>query len=118
MKLTTTVPSDWKSVSNSKEARYDEIEKGKEVLEKNSLTWFTNFYSDLSKVAVYDFEQTPKISTYLYVICAGPYKVFEDVAEQPPQRVFVRESLIKNLRYELIMGIAKTTIKVYEEAFG
>jgi aminopeptidase N len=25
---------------------------------------------------VYDFEETPKISTYLYAICAGTWKVF------------------------------------------
>ena len=70
-------------------------------------------------MAAYEYEETPKISTYLYAICAGPYKVFED--DDPsyvPQRVFVRESLIENLRYELVMGITKTTIDRYEKLFG
>jgi aminopeptidase N len=35
-----------------------------------------------------------------------------------PQRVFVRKSLVKNLRYELIFGITKTTIDFYQKSFG
>jgi aminopeptidase N len=30
----------------------------------------------------------------------------------------VRESLIENLRYNLLFGITKTTIKLYEDVYG
>lgn len=36
----------------------------------------------------------------------------------PPQRVFVRKSLVKNLKDQLIFGITKTTIDYYQKTFG
>lgn len=52
----------------------------------------TDFYGVENRdCVVYEFEQTPKISTYLYAICAGPYKVFEDFDPMyVPQRIFIR----------------------------
>ena len=73
-----------------------------------------DFYDKGTELSIFDFEQTPKISTYLYAICAGPYKVFVD--EDPmyvPQRIFVRQSLVENLRHELMFGITKTTLDFY-----
>ena len=120
MSLITTVPKDWISVSNGIETRFDGASQdGKRVLENHGLEWFLGTYDNKDDVAVYEFEQTPKISTYLFAICAGPYKVFEDSDPQyVPQRVFVRESLVENLRYELIMGITKTTLKLYQDLYG
>ena len=40
--------------------------------------WFENFYEDKEDLCSYEFEQTPRISTYLYAVCAGPYTFFED----------------------------------------
>jgi len=36
----------------------------------------------------------------------------------PPQRVFVRESLVENLRLSLVTGVTKTTIDLYQKSFG
>lgn len=70
-------------MGNEKEIRYENAAvEGKRVLEKYSTEWFLDFYEDKSKVAAYEFERTPKISTYLYALCAGPYKVFEDYDPQ------------------------------------
>jgi len=35
-----------------------------------------------------------------------------------PQRIFVRQSLKENMRYELVFGITKTTIEFYQKSFG
>jgi hypothetical protein len=79
MTLSLTIPQDWIAVANEKEVRYDRADQeGKRVLEKYDIEWFLNFYEDTSKVASYEFDRTPKISTYLYALCAGPYRVFED----------------------------------------
>jgi aminopeptidase N len=79
MTLSTTVPQDWVTISNSKEVRYEHAQnEGHKVLEKYDIEWFLPFYENQNSVACYEFEQTPRISTYLYAICAGPYKVFED----------------------------------------
>lgn len=78
-----------------------------------------NFYEDQSQVAVYEFDTTPRVSTYLYALAAGPYKCFEDFDPMyTPQRVFVRESLVENLRHDLIMGITKTTLDLYQKTYG
>lgn len=120
MTLSLTVPEDWIAVGNEKETRYNNAEvDGKRVLEKFGTDWFLNFYSDKSKVAAYEFDKTPKISTYLFALCAGPYRVFEDYDPMHvPQRVFVRESLVENLRHELICGITKTTLDLYQKTYG
>ena len=79
MTLSLTIPNDWIAVSNEKEVRYEHANKeGRRVLERDGIDWFLNFYEDQSKVSSYSFDKTPKISTYLYALCAGPYKCFED----------------------------------------
>jgi hypothetical protein len=96
MTLAITINNDWIAVSNDKETRYESPDgEGREVINKFGIDWFLGFYDNQEKVAVYEFQQTPKISTYLYAVCAGPYLKFEDFdPAYPPQRVFVRESLV------------------------
>ena len=79
MSLSVTIPQDWVAVGNERETRYEHAnEEGRRVLEKHGLDWFLNFYADPSTVAAYQFERTPRISTYLYALCVGPYKSFVD----------------------------------------
>jgi aminopeptidase N len=119
MTLAITIDNDWLAVSNEKEVRHEEVEEGRAVIDRFGINWFLNFYENQEQVAVYEFAQTPKISTYLYAICAGPYLKFEDFdPAYPPQRVFVRESLVENLRHELLTGITKTTLTLYENTYG
>jgi aminopeptidase N len=35
-----------------------------------------------------------------------------------PQRVFIRESLVEFLKHELIFGITKTTLDLYQKTYG
>jgi len=43
---------------------------------------------------LYIFEDTPKISTYLYALCAGPYYCIENTLPCPIKlRIFMKESL-------------------------
>lgn len=84
------------------------------VIERNKIDWFLDFYGNNEPFTVNEFEQTPRISTYLYAICAGPYRVFEDFDSMyVPQRIFVRQSLVENLKYKEIFGITKTTLDFY-----
>jgi hypothetical protein len=77
MTLMVTVPADWIAVSNSKETRFEDAGKdGYRVLERNEFVDFLQCYASGEKVSCYSFEETPRISTYLYAICAGPYHVF------------------------------------------
>jgi aminopeptidase N len=47
-------------------------------MERHGIEDFLTFYESPGQVAIYEFEQTPKISTYLYAICAGNFEVFCD----------------------------------------
>ena len=60
-------------------------------MERHGVDWFLDFYEKDDKISIYNFEQTPKISCYLYALCAGPYRVWED--DDPmhtPQRIYAR----------------------------
>lgn len=87
-------------------------------MSKNGLGWMVPFFGEEDPTVII-FETTARVSTYLYAVCAGPYVVFEDSDPfYPPQRVLVRKTLVPNLRYELVMGITKTTIDRYQEMNG
>lgn len=118
MTLAITCPDHWVATSNGISRRIDGAEAGKILIEKHGMEKFLSFYDD-SKIAVYEFEETAKISTYLYAICAGEYVVYED--NDPafvPQKVFVRASLDDNLNKERIFGVTKTTLVQYQQCFG
>jgi len=123
MSLIVLCPTEWRAVSNAIERRYnlrdDNNRSGRHILERSGIEWFLHFYDDESEVAISEFEQTPRISTYLYALCAGPYQVFEDYDPMyVPQRIFVRQSLVEFLRHELMFGITKTTLDFYQRNFG
>jgi len=79
MTLTVTTPHEWHAASNGIERRYESAAtNGRRVLERHGIEWFLDFYEDATAVSVSEFEQTPRISTYLFAICAGPYAVYRD----------------------------------------
>jgi aminopeptidase N len=120
MTLSVIVPQDWIAVSNEIEHRFEDCRTvGRSILEQNHTEWFLDLYGSDSAISVYSFDKTPKISTYLYAVCAGPYAMFEDSdPKYVKQRCFVRQSLKENLKSDLVMGITKTTLDVYEDAYG
>ena len=49
----------------------------------------------------FNFNTSAKISTYLYVIVAGPYGYFESNVEgMPPMRIYARKSLMDDVKHE------------------
>lgn len=81
------------------------------------LSFFIENYS-LQSLVVYEFDQTPKISTYLFAICAGPYTCHQGKIEPnyPVQRVFHRRNLSK-INPDLLTQIASQSIRNYEHLF-
>lgn len=120
MTLCVTCPRQWKAISNSQERCFETAaSKGRFLLERHGIEQFLDFYESPEEVSVYEFEQTPKISTYLFAVCAGNFRTLEDHdGMYPAQRIFVRQSLFENLRSELIFGVTKTTIDFYQKSFG
>ncbi|MEI8082903.1 MAG: aminopeptidase N, partial [Actinomycetes bacterium] len=94
-------PSDWQMVSNS--ATPEPIPVG-------------------DGIARWDFEPTPRISTYITALVAGPYHVVRDEYVGPhgtyPLGVFCRHSLASVLDADEILTITKQGFAFYEESFA
>ena len=85
MQLTVICPKEWQAISNEMETRYEysDSQKGQRIIEKHNIDWFLDFYDKESQeISICEFQQTPKIPTYLYALCAGPYSKFEDFDPQ------------------------------------
>ena len=99
--LTVTAPAHWQVVSN---APTPEPEPAGE----NTATW--------------SFEPTPRMSTYITALVAGPYHVVRDEYSGPhgtyPLGVFCRASLAQYLDAEDIFELTKQGFAFFEEQFN
>ena len=100
LNLTVKAPTKWTVISNTETPTPKNIE------------------NDFS---IWNFEQTPKMSSYLYAICAGPYAKKTDIYEgkfgKYPLAIFVRPSLSQYLDHEEIFEVTKQGFKWFEEKF-
>ncbi|MFZ9797215.1 MAG: aminopeptidase N [Candidatus Nanopelagicales bacterium] len=100
LNLTVKAPTKWTVISNTETPAPKNIEN--------------NF-------SIWTFNQTPKMSSYLYAICAGPYARKTDIYEgkfgKYPLAIFVRPSLSQYLDHEEIFEVTKQGFKWFEEKF-
>ena len=100
LNLTVKAPSNWTIISNTETPEPKNIEN--------------NF-------SIWTFAQTPKMSSYLYAICAGPYAKKLDIYEGKfgsyPLAIFVRPSLSQFLDHEEIFEVTKQGFKWFEDKF-
>ena len=62
---------------------------------------------------------SPKISTYLYAIVAGPYQYYESIEEgMPPMRIYARKTLYNFINHKEMFKIPQIGIKFYNDLFG
>ncbi|SDC64058.1 aminopeptidase N [Sanguibacter gelidistatuariae] len=100
--LTVTAPSAWQVVSNAPTP--EPVPAGESA-------------------AVWTFEPTPRISTYITAIVAGPYVVERSELTSSDGRViplglFVRASLAEHLDAEYLFDITRKGFAFYEEKFA
>ena len=74
--MSVSAPADWSVITAMKESRVEE--KG--------------------QLKVWHFDETPKLSPYNFSLHAGPYKVWEDNNAKYPLRLFVRQSVAKQIK--------------------
>ncbi|MDR2538323.1 MAG: aminopeptidase N, partial [Bifidobacteriaceae bacterium] len=72
---------------------------------------------------IFSFTKTPKLSSYVTSICAGPYKVFYDELTNTdgrtiPLRLMCRQSLAQHFDVETIFDITKKGFQFYGENFN
>jgi aminopeptidase N len=97
-----TAPSYWKVVSNSPTPEPHELREG---------------------VSVWNFEPTPRISSYITALVAGPYVEVNDElvsssGKTVPLGVFCRKSLFEYLDAEYIFEKTKQGFEFFEAQFG
>lgn len=55
----------------------------------------------IQSAKLFHFNESAKISTYLFVIVAGPYGYFEsNVDGMPPMRIYARKSLMEYVNHK------------------
>ena len=98
--LTVTAPSKWNLISNSPTPTPKSID---------------------SETSIWSFAVTPKMSSYLYALCAGPYAKKTDIYKGKfgnyPLAIFVRPSISQFLDHEEIFEVTKQGFAWFEDKF-
>jgi len=91
MLLTTVVPAEHVSLSNShEESEFTDISNPEECLNFMLSNKFDHLIEELGDYKITKFEKTPKISTYLFAVIAGPYDILEKYGEIPGRKDPIR----------------------------
>lgn len=106
-RFTVTAPEHWDVISNSPTP--EPVRASAEDAEKPSATW--------------SFEPTPRISSYITALIAGPYQsVRSELTSSDgrtiPLGVFARKSLMEYLDAENIFELTRQGFEFYEAQFG
>ena len=64
------------------------------------------------------FERTPRFSTYVFCLCAGPYAVFVDTKARIPSRLFAKRSMAAYVDADEIFEITRQGFDFFEAYFG
>lgn len=67
---------------------------------------------------LWTFPTTPSIATYLVSLHAGPYKMWEDRADDIPLRLFARQSQAKYIPVKDFFRWTKAGLSFYQKYFG
>ena len=125
LNLKVIAPKEWIVLSNSSEKEIFDLTDPKQLTEKinineDSIKHLINNHEIITKnYHVYIFEETPRISTYLFALCAGPYYCIENTLPAPTKlRLFMRESLKNFGEPQEIFKVTIAGMKFYSEYFG
>ncbi|HEX5016674.1 MAG TPA: aminopeptidase N [Actinomycetes bacterium] len=95
--FTVTAPDDWEVISNSPTPEPEPLSTG---------------------TARWTFPATPRMSTYITALVAGPYHVVRDEHRGIPFGVFCRRSLAEHLDAERVIDVTKKGFDYFEELFA
>ena len=127
--LTVIAPDEWIVLSNENEI---ENLKSKATTEDNITSVYNKALSQKEldvvfnahdiknkEYTIHKFNPTPRISTYLYALCAGRYICIPCTLQSPvPLRLFMRETLKNCGEPEEIFKITIAGMEWYKEYFG
>jgi len=99
--LRAQVPTEWVVISN--EATIEDAHQTSEL--DDSISQAASLFPEQAHLKIegaknFIFSESFKISTYLYAICAGPYKYHERQSEGlPAMRIYARQTLIDDVHH-------------------
>lgn len=67
---------------------------------------------------LWKFEKSPRISTYIFSLHAGPYKVWTDKYEDIPLKIYARPSLAKYVRAQEWFKVTKQGLRFFNSYFA
>ena len=67
--------------------------------------------------SLWQFAATPKMSTYVFSLHAGPYRIWEDTADGLPIRLMARQSLTEFVAVDEWLDVTKRGLKYYGQYF-
>ncbi|HXS99829.1 MAG TPA: aminopeptidase N, partial [Elusimicrobiota bacterium] len=94
--LTVDAPAAWTVVSTEREARV----------------------ADAGSRREWTFKTTPRLSTYVFSVHAGPYHVWTSTAGAIPLRLFARESLARYVQADEWLDVTRRGLGFYGEYFN
>jgi aminopeptidase N len=94
--FTVTAPDDWEVISNSPTPQPQPGDLG---------------------VATWQFAPTPRMSTYITALCAGPFAAVRSEYRGIPMGVFCRRTLVEHLDAEQILDITRRGFDYFEGLF-
>ncbi|MGB6001767.1 MAG: aminopeptidase N, partial [Thermoanaerobaculia bacterium] len=98
-RLDVIAPEDWIVVSTAQETKIEPRPGGRE------------------STRIWKFPPSPLLSTYLYSLHAGPYRVWESWAGDIPLRLLARESLADRVRSDLWFQFTRQGFDFYQRYF-
>ncbi|WP_055477487.1 aminopeptidase N [Sphaerimonospora mesophila] len=104
--LTVLAPAHWEVVSNAAPDAVEELEEhhGK--------------HGKLQAARRWHFPPTPRMSTYITALIAGPYAVVREEHDGIPLGIYVRRSLAEHLDPENIFEVTKQGFDFFHRVFG
>ena len=104
--FTVTAPAHWKVVSNAPSPQPRPVETG----------------DDGPPTAVWHFEPTKPMSTYITALVAGEYHevqyTYEGETQSIPLGLYCRQSLVEHLDADELIKVTEQGFRFFEEAFG
>ena len=125
LELTVIAPEEWTVLSNEFEKEIEKftsvntLDKMINLTEREKAHLFSENEIESKKYNYSIFNPTPRISSYLYALCAGPYICYKSPFDyEVPLRLFYRESLKGKGEPEEMLRVTIAGMKWYKKYFG
>lgn len=122
LKLKLITPQPWKVFANETEDNNEEITDNYKGIDEDFINFLiTSNGLQKKNYKITTFKQTPKISCYLFAVCAGNYHIYENTYKpdyKVKMRVIVRDSLKIYTNPEEMIKVTIEGIEFYESYFG